>query len=122
MIKKIVIFVFLFLVILIGAAYFFLWPWAQQLLANMTAVVQPALETVAEPTQVLPPEGVTGVGEMLALLPILQKIGMDTLTQIQDLAAGGVTMEEAQQALDILREQLSAEELAQLLAVLNPQL
>lgn len=121
MIKKLLIFSFLCLVILIGAGYFILWPLAQQYLATVSTVLRPALESVAEPLQVLPPEGVTGISDLIAVLPVLQKIGMDTLTQISELAAGGVTMEEAQQALDILRNQLSSEELAQLLAVFNLQ-
>jgi len=121
MIKKIVIFFFLCLAILVGAAYFILWPLAQQYLASVSAVLRPAVENIAEPLQVLPPEGVGGIGELIAILPLLEKIGMETFAQISELAADGVTMEEAQQALEILRNQLSAEELAQLLAVFNLQ-
>lgn len=121
MIKKLVIFSVLCLAILIGGAYFILWPLAQQYLASMSAVLRPALENVTEPLQVLPPEGVGGIAELVAIWPLLEKIGLETFTQISELAADGVTIEEAQQALDILRNQLSAEELAQLLAVFNLQ-
>ncbi|MBS3885644.1 MAG: hypothetical protein KGZ41_01750 [Dethiobacter sp.] len=121
MIKKLVIFSVLCLAILVGATYFILWPLAQQYLATVSNVIRPALENVAEPLQVLPPEGVGGIAELIAILPVLQKIGMETLAQISELAADGVTIEEAQQALDILRTQLSAEELRQLLTVFNLQ-
>ena len=121
MIKKIVIFSVLCLAIFAGATHFILWPMAQQYLATVSHVLRPALENVAEPLQVLPPEGVGGVGELIAVLPVLQKIGMETLAQISGLAADGVTIEEAQQALDILRTQLSAEELRQLLTAFNLQ-
>lgn len=121
MIKKLVVFSFLCLTLLIAAAYFVLWPMAQQSLATLSNVLRPALENVAEPLQVLPQEGVSGIVELLAILPVLEKIGLDTLTQISELATNGVTIEEGQQALDILRNQLSAEELSQLLTVFNLQ-
>ncbi|MBS3902681.1 MAG: hypothetical protein KGZ54_11795 [Dethiobacter sp.] len=121
MIKKLVIFSVLSLAILIASAYFLLWPLAQQYLATLISVLRPAMENVAEPLQVLPQEGVSGVAELIALLPVLEKIGLETLTQISELAADGVTIEEAQQALDILRNQLSSEELSQLLTVFNLQ-
>ncbi|MFW0860511.1 MAG: hypothetical protein AAGT88_00125 [Dethiobacter sp.] len=121
MIKKLVVFSFLCLTLLIAAAYFVLWPMAQQSLATLSSVLRPALENVAEPLQILPQEGASGIIELLAILPVLEKIGLDTLTQISELATDGVTIEEGQQALDILRKQLSAEELSQLLTVFNLQ-
>ncbi|GFP26386.1 hypothetical protein HKBW3S25_01879 [Candidatus Hakubella thermalkaliphila] len=96
-----------------------LWHLAHQSLASLSNVLQPALQNVAEPLQVLPQEGASGIAEFVAILPVLEKIGLDTLTQISELAADGVTIEEAQQALDILRNQLSAEELSKLLTVFN---
>lgn len=118
MIKKLIILSFLCLAILVGAAYYLLWPLAQQYLATVANVLQPAIENIADP-KLLPPEGGMGLGGLIAVLPILQKIGIETLIQIRELTADGVTMEEAQQAMDILRNRLSAEELAKLLAAFN---
>lgn len=121
MIKKLVVFSVLCLTILIASAYFLLWPMAQQHLATVSSVLRPALENVAEPLQVLPQEGVSGITELVAILPLLGKIGLEPLAQISEFAADGVTIEEARQALDILRNQLSAEELSQLLTAFNLQ-
>jgi hypothetical protein len=93
----------------------------QQHLATVSSVLRPALENVAEPLQVLPQEGVSGITELVAILPLLGKIGLEPLAQISEFAADGVTIEEARQALDILRNQLSAEELSQLLTAFNLQ-
>jgi hypothetical protein len=121
MIKKLVIFSVISLAVLIASAYFFLWPLAQQYLATLSNVLRPALEDVTQPLEVLPQEGVGGIAELIAILPILGKIGLETLAQLSELAADGVTIEEAQQALDVLRNQLSSEELSQLLTVFNLQ-
>jgi len=119
MIKVFLIIVVLLLAIIIGAVYFVLWPLAQQYLVAITAVLQPVLESVSETLPAVPPEGVEGIAGLLGLLPILESIGADVLGQFKELAAGGVTIEEAQQALDILRQKLPAEDLAFLLALLN---
>jgi len=121
MLKKIMILFLLCLTIVIGAAYFVLWPMAQQFLAAANTVLQPALANMQEALPALPPEVEPGIGSLIALLPLLERLGVEGITQIQQIAAGGITGEEAQQALDILRNQLSEEQLMQLRALLNIQ-
>ena len=121
MIKKLIVLSFVCMALVIGVSHFVLWPLAQQYLAAVNTVLQPALENVSEALPVLPPEGVAGIGGLIAALPILESIGVEALGQIKELSADGVTIEEAQQALDILRKQLSAEELANLRALFNLQ-
>lgn len=119
MIKKLMILSLLCLTIIIVGAYFIVWPMALQYLTAITTVLQPAIENIQESIPALPPEGEVGVGGLIALLPIIERIGAEGLVQIKEIAEGGVTKEEAQQALNILRKQLSAEELSQLRALLK---
>jgi len=121
MIKKLIVISLLSLAVVIGAAYFVLWPLAQQYLAAVNTVLTPALENVQESLPNVSPEGVAGIGDLIAVLPILESIGLEMLSQIKELSAGGVTVEEAQQALDILRKRLSVDELVQLRTLLNLQ-
>lgn len=103
------------LVIVAGAVYFWLWPMAQQYLASLTTILQQSPAAVEEILPALPTEELgIGLGELLVALPIIEQIGIEGLTQIQELASAGFTAEEAQQALAILQERLSAAELAQL--------
>ena len=121
MIKKLMILFLLCLTIVIGAAYFVIWPLAQQFLAAADTVLQPALANMQEALPALPQEGELGIVGLIALLPILERLGVEGISQIQQLAADGIIGEEAQQVLDILRERLSAEELSQLRSLLNIQ-
>jgi len=120
MLKAFLIIFILCFAIIFGGIYFVLWPLAQQYLDAISAVLQPVLESALETLPAVPPEGIEGIGGLIGLLPILERIGADVLGhQFKELAAGGVTIEEAQQALDILRQKLPAEDLAFLLALLN---
>ncbi|RJX24836.1 MAG: hypothetical protein C4554_08165 [Dethiobacter sp.] len=118
MIKKLLLLI-LCLFIIVGAAYYILWPMAQQYLAAVNIVLQPAIENIRETLPAVAPKEVAGIGDLIAILPILERIGVEGLVQIKEIAAGGVTREEAQQALDILSKQLSPEEIARLKALLN---
>jgi len=103
------------LVIVAGAVYFWLWPMAQRYLASLSAILQQSPAAVEEILPALPMEELgIGLGDLLAAVPIIEKLGIEGLTQIQELASGGFTAEEAQQVLAILQEKLSAAELAQL--------
>lgn len=121
MIKIIMVLLLICLTIVIGAAYFVIWPMAQQFLAAANAVLQPALANMPDALPALPQDVALGIEGLIALLPILERLGMEGITQIQQLATGGITGEEAQQALDILRNQLSEEQLRQLRTLLNIQ-
>jgi hypothetical protein len=118
MIKNLMVLLLLCLAIVIGVTYFILWPLALQYVTAVTTVLQPALENIQESIPALTPDGELGVGGLIAILPVLERIGVEGLVQIKEIAAGGVTKEEAQQALDILRKHLSAEELLQLRTLL----
>jgi hypothetical protein len=120
-IKKLMILSLLCLTIVIGGTYFIIWPMALQYLTAITTVFQPAIENIQESIPALPQEGEVGFGGLIAILPILKSIGTEGLVQIKEIAEGGVTKEEAQQALDILLKQLSADELLQLRTLLNIQ-
>ncbi|MEW6663322.1 MAG: hypothetical protein ACOY9Y_05580 [Bacillota bacterium] len=110
------------LAIVVGVAYFWLWPMAQQYLASIGAVLQQSYGNIEKSLPVLFPEGeALGLKGLVSLLPILEKIGAEGLVQIKELAAGGFTMDEAQQALEILRNQLSTEEISQLRELFNMQ-
>lgn|GEM_PF-1399343 len=109
------VFLALCLVIVAGAVYFWLWPMAQQYLASLNTILQQSPAAVEEILPALPTEDLgIGLSELLTALPILEQIGIDGLSQIQELAGAGFTGEEAQQALAILQEKLSAAELSQL--------
>lgn len=111
----VVVFLILCLVIVVGAVYFWVWPMAQQQLASLSEILQQAPAGVEGILPALPTEELgIGLGELLAALPILEQIGIDGLSQIQELAEAGFTAEEAQQALSILQDKLSAAELSQL--------
>lgn len=115
MLKKLLLLFTLCLAIAVGAAYFWLWPMAQQYLASIGAVLQQSHADIDKSLPILSPEGeALGFKELASTLPILEKVGAEGLAQIYELAAGGFTTEEAQQALEILRNQLSAEEISQL--------
>ncbi|MBS3975697.1 MAG: hypothetical protein KGZ75_03080 [Syntrophomonadaceae bacterium] len=121
MIKTLIILLFLCLTIIVGAVYFIIWPLALQYLNAVSTVLQPALESVSGALPAVPVEGIEGIGGLIALLPVLQTLGIETLGQINELAAGGVTAEEVQQALVILRDKLSVEELTHLRSLLFQQ-
>lgn len=117
MLGKLLVLFALFLAMVIGAAYYVLWPLAQQYLTAVKAALVPAVESVRETVPALPTE--VGLDGLLAILPLLERIGLEGLAQIKGLAEGGITAEEAQQALEILQQQLSAEELSRLKSLLN---
>lgn len=117
MLKILVIVVLLVLVLVAAGVYFILWPLALQALAALTAVLQPAIENIREAVPALPP--VISINDLLAAVPLLGQLGTEGLTLLTEVAEGGITPEEAQQVLDLLRQKLSAEELAQLKALLN---
>ncbi len=119
MLIKVLLILVLCLVIIVGAAYFFLWPIAQQGLTVVSTVLQPAVENVQDALPGVTPEKFPGTSDLIAVLPILERIGVERLVQIQQIAADGVTADEAQQILDILSEQLSPEEIARLKELLN---
>jgi len=111
----VLVFLVICLVIVAGAVYFWVWPMAQQQLASLSTILQQPPVGVEEILPALPTEELgIGLGELLAALPILEQIGIEGLSQIQELAEGGFTAEEAQQALAILQDKLSATELSQL--------
>jgi hypothetical protein len=110
------------LVILATAAYFWLWPMAQQYLASLNTILQQAYHNLEMALPALPAEvGSTGLDNLLAVLPILGQIGTAGLMQIQELAADGFTVEEAQQVIDILQNKLSPAQISQLLELLKTQ-
>ncbi|MCL5982610.1 MAG: hypothetical protein M1571_08915, partial [Firmicutes bacterium] len=95
MIKIIMVLLLICLTIVIGAAYFVIWPMAQQFLAAANAVLQPALANMPDALPALPQDVALGIEGLIALLPILERLGMEGITQIQQLATGGITGEEA---------------------------
>ncbi|MEW5921763.1 MAG: hypothetical protein AB1796_12625 [Bacillota bacterium] len=122
MLKKLLLLFALCLAIAVGAAYFWLWPMAQQYLASIGAVLQQSYGNIEKSLPILPSEGeVLGLDRLVSILLILGNIGAEGLLQIKELAADGFTMGEAQQALEILRNQLSTEEISQLRELLNMQ-
>jgi hypothetical protein len=114
---KLLVLFTLLLTIVTGGVYFVLWPLAQQYLTAVKSALVPAVESIRDTVPALPPE--VGLDRMLTILPLLERIGLEGLAQIKLLAEGGITAEEAQQALGILRQQLSAEELNQLKSLLT---
>lgn len=122
MLKKLLLLFTLCLAIAIGAAYFWLWPMAQQYLASIGAVLQQSYGNIEKALPVLPSEGeVLGLDRLVSILPILKKIGAEGLLQIKELAADGFTAEEARQVFEILRNQLSTQEISQLQELLKMQ-
>lgn len=122
MLKKLLLLFTVCLAIVVGVAYFWLWPMAQQYLASIDTVLQHSYGNIENPLPVLFPEGeALGLDRLVSVLPILGKIGVEELLQIKELAAGGFTAEEARQALEILRSQLSTEEMSQLQELLKMQ-
>jgi hypothetical protein len=117
MLKILVILILLGLAAIAGVTYFVLWPLALQAMAALTTVLQPAVENIRDAVPVLPPE--ISINDLLAAVPLLGQLGTEGLTLLTKVAEGGITPEEAQQILDLLRQKLSAEELAQLKALLN---
>lgn len=117
MLKILVIVVLLALALAAAGVYFILWPLALQAMAALTAVLQPAIENIREAVPALPPE--ISINDLLAAVPLLGQLGTEGLTLLTEVAEGGITPEEAQQVLDLLQQKLSAEELAQLKALLN---
>jgi hypothetical protein len=117
MLKKLMVLLLLCLTIIIGGIYFILWPLALQYLTALNTVLQPAVENFRETVPALSPE--VNLQGLLAVLPILGQIGPEGLTMLTEVAEGGITPEEAQQVLDLLRRELSAEQLTQLKALLN---
>lgn len=109
------VFLALCLVIVVGAVCFWLWPMAQQHLASLSAILLQAPAGAEGILPALPTEQWSiGINELLAALPMLEKIGIEGLMQIQKLADAGFTAEEARQALAILQDRLSTAELSQL--------
>lgn len=119
LIVGVLVFLMICLVIVAGAVYFWVWPMAQQQLASLSELLRQPPAGIEEALPALPAEewGI-GINEFLGALPMLERIGLDGLSQIQGLAEGGFTAEEAQQALAILQEKLSAAELSQLTELL----
>jgi hypothetical protein len=117
MFKILVILILLSLAAIAGVTYFVLWPLALQAMAALTTVLQPAVENIRNVVPVLPPE--ISINDLLAAVPLLGQLGTEGITLLAEVAEGGITPEEAQQILDLLRQKLSAEELAQLKALLN---
>ncbi|MBT9172498.1 MAG: hypothetical protein DDT21_00882 [Syntrophomonadaceae bacterium] len=117
MLKILVVVVLLVLALVAAGVYFILWPLALQALAALTAVLQPAIENIREAVPALPPE--ISINDLLAAVPLLGQLGTEGLTLLTEVAEGGITPEEAQRVLDLLRQKLSAEELAQLKSLLN---
>lgn len=110
------------LVILATVVYFWLWPMAQQYLASLNTILQQSFHNLETALPALPVE-VEGINldKLLAVLPILGQIGAAGLMQIQELAADGFTMEEAQQVIEILQNKLSPAELSQMQELLKTQ-
>jgi len=119
MLKKLVILLLLCLTVIIGGVYFILWPLAAQYLTAVSAVLQQSVGSLQEAVPALPPE--LSLDSLVSALPLLSQIGTETLVQLKGLADGGITAEEAEQALELLRRQLSAEQLEQLKAVFGIQ-
>lgn len=117
MLKILVIMVLFVMALVTAGVYFILWPLALQVLAALSAVLLPAIENIREAVPVLPPE--ISINDLLAALPLIGQLGTEGLTLLTEVAKDGITPEEAQQILDLLRQKLSAEELAQLKALLN---
>ena len=80
MIKKLIVLSFLCLIVVIGIVYFILWPLTQQYLTAVNTVLQLTLENVSGSLLAVPPEGVAGIGGLIAVLPILESVGVADFT------------------------------------------
>jgi len=122
MLKKLLLLLALCLAIVVGVAYFWLWPMAQQYLASIGGILQQSYGNIEKSLPALLPEGETlGLDRLVSILPFLGKIGAEGLLQIKELAAGGFTAEEARQVFEILQNQLSTEEISRLQELLKPR-
>jgi hypothetical protein len=121
MLKTLIIVMLLGFAMVIGVVYFILWPLAVEYLSDIIAAITPALQPIVETAQeVVPvlPQSME-INNLIAIFPLLEQIGVERIGQLKALAEGGITKEEAQQALEILSQQLSPEELQQLKTLLN---
>lgn len=118
MLKILAILVVLGLVAIAGVSYFVLWPLALQYLTALNTVLLPAVENIQDVAPLLPPE--LNINNLLAVVPLLGQIGTEGLALLASAAEGGITPEEAQQVMDLLNQQLSAEQISELKTLLNP--